>query len=179
MTLLWNCHQLPGRFCGCCFKVCLKHYCFPERGFEAWALPTPPSATEPCSEPLTSQHGDEGKAVVLGAAPVAGFSEHVSVENLVVKLLDPGLGEDHQHPAGLHLLHELFLQRRSHEKVTKYDPLQTNRLSCSSAASSRPESPSHRLWEKHNLVDWGTEGGEGSGNCNGKVPNFMKVLSFM
>lgn len=175
MTLPWNCHQLPGRLCGCCFK----HYCFPESGFEAWALPTPPRAMEPCQEPLTSQHGDEGKAVVLGAAPVAGFSEHVSVENLVVKFLDPGLGEDHQHPAGLNLLHELFLQRRPHEKVTRYDPLQTNRLSCSSAASSRPESLSHRLWEKHNLVDWGTEGGEGSGNCNGRAPNFMKVLSFM
>lgn len=29
----------------------------------------------------------------------------------MVELLDPGLGEDHQHTAGLNLFHELFLQR--------------------------------------------------------------------
>lgn len=71
------------------------------------ALQTPPG----WAEPLTGQHGNEGKAAVLGAAPVASFSEHVSVEYLVIQLLDPGLGEDHEHPAALHLLHELFLQR--------------------------------------------------------------------
>ena len=104
MTFPGNCHQRAGRLCGCRFK--------------ARALPSL-SAMEPCKEPLTRQHGDEGEAVVLGAAPVAGFSEHVSVKNLVIEFLNPGLGEDHQHPASLDLLHELFLQRRSQEKTTR------------------------------------------------------------
>ena len=80
---------------------------------------------ESCKQPLTRQHGDEGEAVILRAAPVAGFSEHVSVENLVVKFLYAGLGEEHEHPTGLDMHHELFLQRRSQKKTTKYDRLQT------------------------------------------------------
>lgn len=81
-----------------------------------------PGDTELCEGPLTGQHGDEREAVVLGAAPVAGLSQHVSVEHLMVELLDPGLGEDHQHPAGLNLLHELFLQRPSQEKNDQIGP---------------------------------------------------------
>ena len=96
--------------------------------FQGWLLrkglcsvrpPSPPRATEPCEKPLTGQHGDEGQAVILWASPVASFSEHVSVEHLMVEPLDPGLGEHHQPPAGLDLLHELFLQRGAHEKVTR------------------------------------------------------------
>ena len=155
MTLPGNCHQWPGRLCGCCFK--------------AWALP-PLSAMEPCKEPLTRQHGDEGEAVVFRAAPVAGFSEHVSVKNLVVKFLNPGLGEDHQHPAGLDLLHELFLQRRSQEKMTRYHPLQTT-------GSHVPGVTESLLTGKTRLCWLGSGGREGSGNCGGKVTDFMKVLS--
>lgn len=117
--------------------VLTRHHCLPERGLEG-EPPIPRSGTELCKEPLTGQHGDERKAVVLRAAPVAGFSQHVSVEHLMVEFLDPGLGEDHHHPAVVHLLHELFLQRRSQDEVTKFGPLQTKSFPHSTTASSPP-----------------------------------------
>lgn len=102
------------------FQGLLQTSLLPQKGIWSVSPPTSPSATEPRKQPPTCQHGDEREAVVLWAAPVASFSQHVSVKHLMVEFLDPGLGEDHEHPAGLDLLHELFLQRRSHDKVTKF-----------------------------------------------------------
>lgn len=63
--------------------------------------------------PGTCQHGYKWRCLVLWRAPVPGFTQEVVLQHLVVELLNPGLGQNHQDATALDKTHILFLEKQA------------------------------------------------------------------